>query len=95
MVGFEPTTQQIHGPADDAIFHGISGVLVRLTTCKRLTNDLPKLRLTNTGLYMCCMLRTTYAPWLVLSNLIAGRDQNASDNLKRAHRAHELRFFLL
>ena len=28
--------------------YGISGVLVRLTTCKRLTNSLPKLSLINT-----------------------------------------------
>ena len=34
-----------HGPADDAICYGFSGVLVRLTTCKRLTNSLPKLSL--------------------------------------------------
>ena len=32
---------------DDAICQGISGVLVRLTTCKRLTNSLPKLSLYN------------------------------------------------
>ena len=39
-VGFEPTTQKTHGPADDAICESISGVLVRLTTCKRLTDSL-------------------------------------------------------
>ena len=33
--GLEPTTQKKHGPADDAISQGISGVLVRLTTCKK------------------------------------------------------------
>ena len=44
-VGLEPTIPKNHGPADDAICKGLSGVLVRLTTCKRLTNSLPKLRL--------------------------------------------------
>ena len=44
-VGLEPTTPKTHGPADDAICQGISGVLVRLTTCKRLTDSLPKLSL--------------------------------------------------
>ena len=44
-VVFEPPTQKSHGPADDAICEGISGVLVRLTTCNWLTNSLPKLSL--------------------------------------------------
>ena len=37
-VGFEPTTQKTHGPADDAFCQGISGVLwiVRLTTRKKV-----------------------------------------------------------
>ena len=42
-VGLEPTTQKTH--VDDAICLGISGVLVRLTTSKRLTSSLPKLSL--------------------------------------------------
>ena len=45
MVGFGPTTRKTHGPADGAIYQGISGVLDRLTTFKRLTNSLPKLSL--------------------------------------------------
>ena len=45
MVGIELTAQKNYGPADDAICSGIRGVLVRLTTCKKLTNSLPKLSL--------------------------------------------------
>ena len=45
MVGLEPTTPKKTWPVDDAICYGISGVVVRLTTCKRSTNSLPKLSL--------------------------------------------------
>ena len=39
-----PRPRRKHGSVDDAICQGISGVLVRLTTCcNRLTNSLPKL----------------------------------------------------
>ena len=43
-VGFEPTTQKKHGLSTTPFVKVIRGVLVRLTTCKRLTNSLlPKL----------------------------------------------------
>ena len=42
MVGIEPTTQKTHGLSTTAL---LVEVLVRLTTCKRLTNSLPKLSL--------------------------------------------------
>ena len=46
-VGLEPTTQKTHGLSTTPFVKGISEVLVRLTTCKRLTNSLPKLSLIN------------------------------------------------
>ena len=45
MVGFQPTTQKNHGPSTTPFVKELSGVLVRLTTCKRLTNSLPQLSL--------------------------------------------------
>ena len=45
-VGFEPTTQKIHGPSTTPFVKVIcGGILVRLTTCKRLVHSLPKLSL--------------------------------------------------
>ena len=44
-VGFKPVTQKTHGLSTTLSVEGISGVLVRLTTRKRLTNSLPKLSL--------------------------------------------------
>ena len=44
-VGFEPTTQKTHGLSTTPFVEGISVVLVRLTTCERLTNSSPKLSL--------------------------------------------------
>ena len=44
-VGVEPTTQKTHGLSTTPFVKVSSGVLVRLTTCKRLTNSLPKLSL--------------------------------------------------
>ena len=44
-VGFEPTTPKNPWSVDDAICLGISGLLVRLTTCKMLSFCLPKLSL--------------------------------------------------
>ena len=41
MWDLNPRPQKTHGPVDDAICQGISGVLVRLTTCKRLTDSFP------------------------------------------------------
>ena len=52
-VGFEPTTRKTHGLSTAPFVKDISGVLVRLTTCKRLTNSLPKLSLTTVSrIYM-------------------------------------------
>ena len=48
MVGIEPTTPKAHGLSTTPFVKVISGVLVRLTTCKRLTNSLPKLSLITT-----------------------------------------------
>ena len=45
IVGIEPTTQKTHGRSTTPFVKVIRGVLVRLTTCKRLTNSLPKLSL--------------------------------------------------
>ena len=47
MVGFEPTTptQKNHGLSTTPFGKVLVGVLVRLPTCKRLTNSLPKLNL--------------------------------------------------
>ena len=42
-VGLEPTTQKTHGLSTTPFVMVISEVLVRLTTCERLTNSLPKL----------------------------------------------------
>ena len=45
-VGLEPTTQKpMVLPTTPFICEGARGVLVRLTTCKGLTNSLPKLSL--------------------------------------------------
>ena len=45
-VGLEPTTPKTHGLSTTPFVKVFSGVLVRLTTCKRLTNTtLPKLSL--------------------------------------------------
>ena len=44
-VGLEPTTQKNHGLSTTPFVKENSGVLLRLTTCKRLTNSLPKLSL--------------------------------------------------
>ena len=38
-MGIEPTTQKTHGPADDAIYKGICGVLVRSTTHLQKVNQ--------------------------------------------------------
>ena len=45
MVGIEPTTQKPTVLPTTPFVKDFSGVLVRLTTCKRLTNSLPKLSL--------------------------------------------------
>ena len=46
MVGIEPTTPKSNGLSTTLyICLGLSGVLVRLTTCKRLTNSIPTLSL--------------------------------------------------
>ena len=45
MVGIEPTTQKTHVLPTTPFVKVISGVLIRLTTCKRLTNSSPKLSL--------------------------------------------------
>ena len=47
-VELEPTTQKAHGLSTTPFVKDVNGVLliVRLTTCKRLTNSLPKLSLT-------------------------------------------------
>ena len=44
-VGLEPSTQETHGLSTTPFIIAISRVLVRLTTCKKLTNSLPKLSL--------------------------------------------------
>ena len=44
-VGFEPTTQKTHGLSTTPLAKELVGVLVRLTTCQRSTNSLPKLSL--------------------------------------------------
>ena len=44
-VGLEPTTQKTHGLSATPFVMEISGALVRLTTCQRLINILPKLSL--------------------------------------------------
>ena len=41
--GIRTHDPKTHGSADDAICEGISGVLVHLTTCTRLTDSLHKL----------------------------------------------------
>ena len=56
MVGFEPTTQNIGGPADDAIYQGNRGVW---PLAKMSTKCLPKLRLVT----FICMPR----PWVCAS----------------------------
>ena len=49
MVGFEITTEKNHGlPTTPFVKVLVAGVLVGLTTCKRLTNSLPKLSPINT-----------------------------------------------
>ena len=45
MVGFEPTTQETLGLSTTTVVKELVGVLVRLTTCERSTNSLPKLSL--------------------------------------------------
>ena len=46
MMGFEPTTRKAHGLLTTPFVKVLVGVLVRLTTCKRLTNNSsPKLSL--------------------------------------------------
>ena len=40
-VEFEPTIQKNHGLSTTPFVKVLGGVLVRLTTCKRLTNSLP------------------------------------------------------
>ena len=44
-VGFEPTTPKKHGLSTTPFVRELVGVLVWLTTCKRLTISLPKLSL--------------------------------------------------
>ena len=44
-VGFEPTTPKKHDLSTTPFVKEISGLLFRLTDCKRLTNSLPKLSL--------------------------------------------------
>ena len=39
-VGFEPTTKKTHGLSTTPFVKVVGGVLVRLTTCKRLTHKL-------------------------------------------------------
>ena len=47
MVGFDPTTQKAHGLSTTPLVKESVGVLVRFTTCKRLTNSLPYLTQNN------------------------------------------------
>ena len=50
MVGFELTTQNPHGLSTTPFVNSEVLLIVRLTTCKRLTNSLPKLgRITRIG----------------------------------------------
>ena len=48
MVEIEPTTKKTHGLPTTPFVKVVSGVLVCLTTCKMLTEFLPKLSLTTT-----------------------------------------------
>ena len=59
-VGLEPTTPKKAWSVDDAICQGIIAVLVRLTTCKRLTNSLPELSLITHRRFVVCESRVIY-----------------------------------